>query len=304
MFHGCRKRLFGTLVIGAVLVLLPGVQVMADDIAGDLKVPAADETQLLTLVDGSTLVGKITQVGDSEITFETKMGEMTISINKIIEVKVISSEAMKDGKYWFPNPNRTRLFFGQTGRMLKKGEGYFSDTYLFFPGIAFGITDNITFGGGMSIFPGLDFDKQLFYFTPKLGVSTNENVSLAVGALIVRVPVDDDLDSDDPLFVGVAYGAATLGTDDRSFSVALGYGFVEDELADKPAVMLGCDYRLSRRTAFISENWIFPGVDDPLVSYGIRFFGEKLSVDLGFATVINEDAPFPGIPYLDFVWNF
>ncbi|MCK4631717.1 MAG: hypothetical protein KAT79_00535, partial [candidate division Zixibacteria bacterium] len=285
MFHGCKGCFLGMLLTGAMLAFLSAVPVMAGDVAGDLILPAADETQLLTLIDGSTLVGKITQVGDSEITFETKMGEMTISIDKIVEIKMISSEAMKDGKYWFPNPNRTRLFFGQTGRMLKKGEGYFSDTYLFFPGIAFGITDNITFGGGMSIFPGLDFNRQLFYFTPKIGVSTSENMSLAVGALVVRVPVDDDLDSDDPLFVGVAYGAATLGTDDRSFSVALGYGFVEDEMADKPAVMLGCDYRLSRRTAFVSENWIFPGVDDPLVSYGIRFFGEKLSVDLGFVTV-------------------
>ena len=36
--------------------------------------------------------------------------------------------------------------------MLKKGEGYFSDYELFFPGIAYGVTDNVTIGGGFGSF--------------------------------------------------------------------------------------------------------------------------------------------------------
>ena len=38
----------------------------------------------------------------------------------------------------------TRLFIGPTGRPLRKGAGYFSDHFIFLPGVAYGVTDNVT----------------------------------------------------------------------------------------------------------------------------------------------------------------
>ena len=32
--------------------------------------------------------------------------------------------------------------------------------------------------------------------------------------------------------------------------------------------------------------------------------GESLSVDLALGNILSEEAIFPGIPYLDFVYNF
>lgn len=87
-------------------------------------------------------------------------------------------------------------------------------------------------------------------------------------------------------------------------STGFGYGFVDSDFAEKPMLMLGGEKRLSRRIAFVSENWILPGVDQPLISYGFRFFGEKLSVDLALINTLGEDAIFPGFPYIDFVVNF
>lgn len=69
-------------------------------------------------------------------------------------------------------------------------------------------------------------------------------------------------------------------------------------------IMVGGEARLSRRISFVTENWVFPGVDNPLISYGIRLFGEKLSVDLALINLIGEDFLFPGFPYIDFVYNF
>jgi hypothetical protein len=45
-------------------------------------------------------------------------------------------------------------------------------------------------------------------------------------------------------------------------------------------------------------------VDDPMVSYGVRFFGEAISTDLGFFNVISDDAIFPGLPFVAFAFNF
>jgi len=280
-------------------------QQAANLVAVDLKVPDSGSTQIITTTGGSTLVGRIVEIGEGSIKFETELGTQTIPIEKIMEIKEIASSAIREGRVWFPNPNATRLFFGPTGRMLKKGKGYFSDYYLFFPGLAWGLTDNITIGAGMSLFPDLGFDRQIFFFTPKVGVSASENLSVAAGALIIKIPDWDDWDNggDSPT-VGVIYGVGTYGTPDVSCTGGLGFGFVDGDVAEKPMVLFGIEARAGRRTAFVTENWVIPGVENMLASYGVRFFGESLSIDLAFVTPLGEDFFFPGVPYVDFVFNF
>ncbi len=264
-----------------------------------LKSPDPGNIQIITLKDGSTRIGKITNVSEDEVTFDTEFGVETIATAAIREIREVPASSFNEGKFWFPNPNRTRLFFAPTARMLAAGEGYFSNYYLFFPGAAVGITDNITIGGGFSLFPGVDFEKQLFYLTPKIGLSSGSRISLAAGALIVRVP-----ESDDPMFLGILYGVGTYGTEDRSLSFGAGYGFADDELADEPTLMMGGEWRVGRRLALVSENWVIPGVDDAIISYGIRFFGEQLAVDLALWNKIGGESGFPVVPYVDFVWRF
>ena len=72
--------------------------------------------------------------------------------------------------------------------MLEKGQGYFSNYYLFFPGAAYGLTDRLTVGGGMSVFPGVGFDEQMYYIAPKVGLKNTEKFNLAAGALLIRIP--------------------------------------------------------------------------------------------------------------------
>ena len=95
---------------------------------------------------------------------------------------------------------------------------------------------------------------------------------------------------------------------ETSITAGFGYGFVyyydDSATTDKPMLMLGAEKRLSKRTALVTENWLSPGADQPLVSYGIRIFGENLSVDLAFLTPLGADYLFPGIPYIDFVSHF
>jgi hypothetical protein len=266
----------------------------------DLAIPDSDKVQILTTQDGSTLRGRIIEIRDEEIVFQSDMGETTIQISKIKNVEEVPASRIRKGEYWFDNPNTTRLYFSPTGRMLKQGDGYFADYMVFFPSVAYGITDNINIGGGVTIVPGIDFDDQVFYFTPKIGLSTSSKTSIAAGALILALP---EIDNESPI-VGILYGVGTFGESDASITAGLGYGFVEDEIADKPLVMVGGEKRISRRISLVSENWIFPGVDDPVISYGFRFFGEDISVDLALFNILGDDAFFPGFPWVDFVFNF
>ena len=276
-----------------------------------LHIPDADKIQMIALSDGSMLTGRISRVEEDKVIFVTKLGEVTIPIDQIDDIREMSSSAIKGGKYWFPNPNRTRLYFAPTGRLLEAGKGYFSDLLLFFPSVSYGVTDNISIGGGMSLFPGVDFSKQLFYFFPRIGYQPSDKLALAGSMLILGLPDfdDDDDDDEDDLIdegkvAGILFGTATYGTDIFSVTGGVGYGYVGDDFADKPAVLFGFDWRFSRRLSFVSENWIFPDVDQPLASYGLRFFGESLSADLGFLTPLGDDAIFPGFPLISFAWNF
>jgi hypothetical protein len=294
-------------VVIFLLLLLSGLGYMPgmvyadpDNAVGTIRIPENQVVQILTLRDGSRLIGRITSISESQISFKSEIGEFNIDKTSIKEIKEVASNSIKNGKYWFENPNSSRLYFAPTGRLLKKGRAYFCDYYLFFPGIAYGLSDNITIGGGMSLFPVVDFNDQIFYFTPKIGIVAKEKSSLAIGGLIVALPkIDHERHT-----VGILYGVTSLGGPDASITVGLGYGFVDRHVAKKPMALIGGEKRFSRRISFVSENWIFPGVDKPLISYGLRFFGEGLSVDLALINTLGNDAAFPGVPWVDFVFNF
>jgi hypothetical protein len=271
------------------------------DIRFRLTVPAPTELQIISTARGDKLIGAIMSVKSDTVHFLTEFGALKLPISIIEEIDLITKESFKHGQYWFSNPNATRLYFASTGRQLKQGEGYFSDYYIFFPGFAYGITDKFTIGGGLSIFPGMGIDEQVFYFTPKVGIKNSEKFNLAAGALLLRFPGKDE---ESPMAVGIFYGVSTFGSQNSSFTAGFGFGFVGREFSKKPMIMLGGEHRLTRRLALVTENWIIPGAPDPMVSYGVRFFNEKLSVDLALVNFLGKEAIFPGIPYLDFVFNF
>lgn len=285
-----------------VLALLLGAAWRAEGQASRQPViRVADSTfvQIVTVRDGSSLVGRITAITSDSVRLTTRIATLTIARSEISSVREVKASTMRDGEYWPPNPNNTRLLFAPTGRMLKQGEGYFSDYYLFFVGAAGGITDRISMGGGISVFPFANFSDNAFYLTPKIGVVTGEKLNVAVGALVGFAGLTDDIGR-----FGIGYGVATYGSPDASVTFGVGYGYNGGDWSNKPVVLLGGEKRLTKRLAFVTENYVLPSTNEPLVSYGLRLFGEKLSVDLAFANLLGKSAIFPGVPYIDLVVAF
>jgi hypothetical protein len=177
--------------------------------------------------------------------------------------------------------------------MLKKGEGYFADYELFFPGFAYGVTDNISVGGGVSLFP-TGLDEQVYYFTPKVGMSLGDQIHVSAGLLLAGTKGGTG---------GIGYGAGTFGNGDASVTAGVGYGFAGGEIESKPLAMLGGEKRISRRVALVTENYLLPRSEDNLVySFGLRFIGEKLTTDLALFNVAGSGII--GLPYVDFVFRF
>lgn len=290
------NRVCFPLVLGLIAVFAASAPLRAQDAAPNrdkLRIVDSTKIQVITMRDGSSLVGRIASVGADSVDFQMGIGRVPIAIKDIREISETDSSRMHGGQYWFPNPNATRLFFAPTGQMLKKGEGYFADYELFFPGFAYGVTDNISIGGGVSIFPA-GVDEQVYYVTPKVGVSVGEKLHLATGLLFAGTQGGTG---------GVYYGVGTLGDGDGSATLGLGYGFAGGEIESRPVAMLGGEKRVSRRIALVTENYLLPISDDNLVySFGIRFMGEKLTTDLALFNVIGSGVI--GIPYVDFVFKF
>jgi hypothetical protein len=263
------------------------------DVRSRMTVPDSAHLQIVTLTDGSTIFGRIVTVSADTVSFQTGAGPMQLSVKAIRDIRQISAEDVREGDYWFPNPNSTRLFFAPTGQQLKQGEGYVSDYELFFPGVAIGVTDNISIGGGISLFPASASD-QIYYVTPKIGFSPSDKVHLASGVLFVGTNGRTG---------GIYYGVGTFGDGNASVTVGGGYGFAGGKIQSKPVGMLGAEYRIARRLGIVTENYLLPVADNNvLYSFGFRFMGEKLTTDLALANVSGSNII--GIPYVDFVFRF
>src|SRR5438876_7915693 len=89
--------------------------------------PQPGNVQRLTLRDGSQLVGKIISADSAAVRFESALGVSVIPVSSIQSVSEEAPGVVRDGRYYFPNPNATRLLFSTNGRMLKAKTGYFSD---------------------------------------------------------------------------------------------------------------------------------------------------------------------------------
>jgi len=307
----------------ALLICLSSVYArQSQDSPDNLRIPDTDNVQIIQTSTGATVIGRIVEIDSLEVDFETYMGTLRIPISDISSIEEIPKDALKDGKYWFPNPNATRLFFAPTGRMQAKGHGYFADYYVLVPMAAYGVTDWFGIGGGFSLVPFIEFYKQALYIMPRVGIIQREKFAWCGGVLGVKLPSFED---DYIIGAGIAYTTATYGTLDASVTVGTGYGFTTESERDSvtgewafeysgmdlPMFMVGGEWRFARRVSLVSENWIIPEIEEGipvLFSYGARLFGEQISVDIGFIVplpAIEEDIPiFPGIPYVDFVYNF
>jgi hypothetical protein len=247
----------------------------------------------ITLTDDSELIGKIISENDSLLVFVTNAGlELSLDWEMVKGKEIVQGDW--DGETFLrSDPNKTRLLFSPTGRTLPAGEGYFSVYEIFFPFLAIGVTDFLTLSGGMSLFPGAD--EQIIYVAPKLRVLHLYNFDLSGGVLYCHTSESD---------FGIFYGVTSYGSSRASLTFGLGWGYVDGETAESPAIMFGGEIQLSNSVKLISENWKLPEEEDFILSFGLRFFGEHLAADFGLVTTTGETSGFPFIPWIGFAYNF
>lgn len=239
---------------------------------------------ILTLAK-NTYIGHLVLETDESITIRTMdAGDVTIRKSEIQRIRDVRPEQIVNGEYWFENPQSTRYLFTPSAYGLKKGVGYYQNVWVFFNNINYGLTDNLSMGGG--VFAGfLVGGFSPIWITPKLSVPiASEKFHLSVGALVLFLPEASTFES-----TGILYGMSTYGDRNNNISLGIGYGFIADEISSSPVVTLSGMRRLSRRSYFVTENYLIP-VDGGHVIFsgGWRWTpNENIAVD--FALLMSSD---------------
>jgi hypothetical protein len=297
------------LLLGAV-VMLCQVQGWAQKVAlNELVVDSAIVYQF-DLLDGGRLMGTVLAIeGDTLVIHTRDAGDVRLAKVRVERITRISERANATGQYWFENPHGTRYLFSSSAIPLRQGEGYYQNTYLLLNSVAVGVTNNISVGGGIELLSMFVSDSPgpIFFLTAKGGAKVVKDLHVGGGVLYTSVPDVFSDGSSERVGVGFLFTQATYGNLDHQVTGSVGWAYGNDEIAQRPVLTLSGLTRVGRKIALLSENWFVP--DElgyyAVFSYGVRFMGESIAVDLAFLN--NSDIAegiVIGIPWVDFVVKF
>jgi hypothetical protein len=183
----------------------------------------------------------------------------------------------------------SKLFYAPTGRVLKRGEAYVAIDAFSIGVVRVGVTDRFSIGVGRPLWANTT------WITPKFQIYENDHAAVATGVLHLFAP---GLGSG-----GVGYSVATIGSRDNAVTAGLGwfYGKDDDGLhVGMPVLIVGGERRMTRRSKFITENYLFDG--GVMLSAGGRLMRRHVSMEFGGMFVIAGNAAMPGL-VVNFVFH-
>lgn len=252
-------------------------------------------------IDGNEFLGEIMMEDSLSIKLKTQnFGEITIAKSDIKSQEKVEVQQIKDGKFWFPNPQSSRYFWSPNGYGLKKGEGYYQNIWVLWNQVAYGLTDNFSIGGG--IIPTFLFGAPTPVFaTMKFSIpAKKDKFNIAAGGIAGYVIGEPEAG------FGIFYGLATLGSPDANVTFGMGYGFAGGEWAQSPVINFNGMFRVSSRGYFITENYYLNagGQDVVLLTFGGRLIIKQAALDYGLVIPIADIGQFVAIPWLGFTVPF
>jgi hypothetical protein len=298
------RGIWGVIITFVLIAFIPANISAQQNITGEVS-----KMYQIILNDGSTISGRLLSMTETEVVIQSgSMGEVRLQRSNIKSLTQVSSIDEKATGIWFANPNPTKYLLGSSAIPLEKNKGYYQNTWVFINSFCYAFTNNLSISGGFEILSIMAEGEGpfAFYINPKVSFKVADNF-YAGGTILYANTIKT---TDDFGGLGTLNGFATYGNKNNNITGALGWGYADGEFSSKPVISISGMTRVSRRIALVSENWIIPEVGPDggyygILSYGIRFLGEKTSIDLAF--INNPDIAkeiIIGIPWLDFVINF
>ncbi|MEE9162837.1 MAG: hypothetical protein V3U35_07695, partial [Candidatus Neomarinimicrobiota bacterium] len=261
--------------------------------------------------DGSVIIGTYVSETTEVLILESKYGgQVTIPLGDIVEREALADADIGAAVTWPTDWNYSRYLWSPTAFALHARQGYCSDACLLFPSFAWGITDNFSLLGGITLIPVLPLGDQLFQVAGKFTFLERGNLAVATGVQYFGMNAEEF-----NVGFGFVFGTVTRGNHSNHISGSIGYGFARmgaegttvTEWMDRPLFTVSGVRRFSKNIALITENWLLPNVDigDTPLSVGIRFIGDRLSVNLAgiFLLSFFEEGILTPIPWVDFSFH-
>lgn len=274
------------------MVLFAGIFSLAISVSAQAQ---QEQEYRVETEDDNVFVGVMISENDEEIVLNTDdYGEITISKQRIRKME--KRDPAEDEKmfYDYENPQYTRYLFAPNAIGLKKGNGYYQNTWILFNNVNYGLADNFSLGGGMVPLFLFGSVETPIWLLPKVSVPVaDERVHLAAGAMIGGVVGENSSAG------GVFYGASTFGNTDQNLTLGVGYGYSGGDISNTPVFNISGMTRLGNTTYLISENYLFPEADiNGLTSLGVRWAPENFAVDFALVRPLGNTGSFIGIPWL------
>ncbi|PWN08272.1 hypothetical protein DDZ15_00730 [Rhodohalobacter mucosus] len=209
-------------------------------------------------------------------------------------MRTIEPDRIRDGSYWFENPQGTRYFFAPNAIGLKQGAGYYQNTWILLNNANVGITDNVSIGAGLV--PLFLFGQSSFPFwiLPKVSIPITHGKFYAGGGALIGGVVGEDTDGGFGLF----YGNTTIGNRDKNLTIGFGYGFGGGEISDTPLVNVSGLIRTNRTFQLLGEIYFLPGIEGSGFGiFGGRWAPENFALDFGLARPLSA-VDIVGVPWL------
>jgi hypothetical protein len=305
------KNLHGAFLAACLAILplaLPRQSHAAETGSKAGAVTELDSLYEVNTTDGQALSGTLLEESDSSVTIRLQSGgKVTLDRKSIASIKMQKSMYKSGtGELWHRDANRTRYLYSPSAMMLKQGECSFSQKELMFSSFGIGVTDNLnvqvasmvplwfmSHGNGFNLILGA-----------KAGGQVIDKLSLAGGIQTFIFPEASGS-------LNLPFASVTVGDETAHLTVTYSSPFI---MHNGPSgfgkltwLALCGNLRTSKRTALVTENWIFKldedegGGTQTVWSLAMRIFGEKISVDVGAFFQKEMDIP---LPWLDFTYNF
>ena len=241
---------------------------------------------ILILNDKSEINGELISENDNEIVVNSvSLGLLTFQKEEVKRMIYLNSNGR------LPNPNPTRYFIGQSALPLNKGEGYYQNIYGLVNLVGYGVTDRLSALVGteiISLFSG----NPILLTNLKYGFPISEKLHAAASLTYLTSAID--LSGD--LNFASLNALLTYGNKEHNITFGTGYALANGSIDNTSLLTIGGMTRLSKRFAFVSENYVLPGASQALLSGGLRYISKKSTIDL----LVFEG----GIPAIDIVLKF
>jgi hypothetical protein len=255
----------------------------------------------IVTTDGNVYIGTLVSEDEAKIVFnDNKLGQITIPRESIKSIREVEPDQIKDGEYWFDNPHGTRYLFSTNAIGLRKGEGYYQNTWILFNNVNYGLTNNFSMGAGLVPVFLFGSNATPIWLIPKVSIPlAKDNLHLAAGGMFGGV-----VGGGESFGLGLAFGAITIGDLNNNFTLGMGFGYGDGEWSDVPLFNFSGMTRLNRTVYLITENYLISvgGETAGFLSAAIRWAPESFAVDFGLFRpyVVGESigGGFIGVPWL------